>query len=316
MNVYQLIIICLLIVHNFSGVSYTLPVDQATNNALTISDTPTVVIDTPETKPLLVPGVDYELPEVDFRLTQNLERPPIPGVDFELQGNDLTSPRKLESPPIPGVDFKLQGSGLTSPRELESPPIPGVDFKFQGSDLPFSQKVDHPPMPGIDYERPEIHVPLPGVDFIIPRPDFSMQGDGESWPMDGEIYLAEHSQITDVTVAINIEQTATSSSYASYIKIYDDKGVLMSGIFVGGEGKVTTELPKGTYIFKLGIGNAWYGPKSTFGKTGSYSTLLFNGGVERVTLEAGMEYEITINPYVITPETEQVGSMSESWENF
>lgn len=135
----------------------------------------------------------------------------------------------------------------------------------------------------------------------------------EAWPGNGEIYRQPYSQNDEVTLSFNVAQIG--SGYATYIKIYKD-GALISGLFIGGPGSASTDLAAGTYVIKTGVGKTWYGAEDAFGKSGSYDTLLFDGDVSKVTLEAGYAYQITINTSQDVPTEDEVKSKGISWGSF
>lgn len=128
----------------------------------------------------------------------------------------------------------------------------------------------------------------------------------QAWPDKGEVYRKADYNGNQTKLHIKIENQ--NEGYASYIKIYDETGDWISGLFVSGSGTVTAKLLKGVYTVRIGTGETWYGPLEAFGDEGTYETLLFDGDAEQVELQSGYEYTLTINTSTSDPEADGVGS--------
>jgi hypothetical protein len=136
----------------------------------------------------------------------------------------------------------------------------------------------------------------------------------QAWPDKGEVYRSPDYNGNQTKLHIKIENQ--DEGYASYIKIYNESGDWISGLFISGSGTVTAKLLKGVYTIRIGTGEIWYGPLEAFGDEGTYETLLFDGDAEQVELKSGYEYTLTINTSTSDPEADGVGSEYTEYGDF
>lgn len=132
----------------------------------------------------------------------------------------------------------------------------------------------------------------------------------QSWPKTGQIYKNKSVKGSGVTLIVKV--SGMSEDTGMLVKIYKTDNTLVSCLFIAGNGKASTKLPKGTYIIKRGIGSDWYGMEDAFGSSGLYQTMTFNGGDTTVTLKSGYEYTITVG----SGSNNNMGSQFENWDNF
>ena len=135
----------------------------------------------------------------------------------------------------------------------------------------------------------------------------------QPWPATEEIWHNASVKGKNMKLTIKANQ---ESDCAILIKIY--KGdLLASCMFIGGTGSVSTNLPAGTYTIKQGSGTEWYGLTEAFGADGSYQTMTFGeNDEEKIKLEAGYAYTITVNVTDANPEADGVGTTDEEWGSF
>ena len=169
--------------------------------------------------------------------------------------------------------------------------------KLKASSIPQVPKIPSiPPVPVIPsippLKQPEFPAKVKEPAIPLPFPDT-----GEIWRADE---LAEQTELT-VKVSQDDEQ-------GMHIKIYRDGTELVTMLFVGGSGSVTTSLPAGSYTIKAGTGRKWYGPEESFGDSGSYEVMTFDGGASEVGLQAGYAYTLSVNVESLSPDADSVGS--------
>jgi len=132
------------------------------------------------------------------------------------------------------------------------------------------------------------------------------------WPSNGVIW--KDSALgggTELTIKVN-----QASDLGMLIKIYKDGTQPAAQLFVGGTGSATVSLPSGIYTIKDGTGKTWFGPEESFGSTGSYEIMTFEGGASETELESGYGYTITINVTFSLPNSETVNSRDISYDAF
>ena len=132
----------------------------------------------------------------------------------------------------------------------------------------------------------------------------------QEWPKNGQIWKNSSAKGSGVGLTVKINNM--DEDQATLVKIYNSDDVLVSCLFIGGNGKASTKLGKGTYTIKEGIGSDWYGMEDAFGDDGYYKVMTFNGGDEYVTLKSGYDYTITSG----SGSGDSVGSNYESYDNF
>lgn len=79
------------------------------------------------------------------------------------------------------------------------------------------------------------------------------------------------------------------------LKILDETGNTVSLMILTRKGKVTCDLPEGTYMMQVAHGTAWFGAADAFGEEGMYARILVNGS-EKIELVMGREYSLYVNP--------------------
>jgi tetratricopeptide (TPR) repeat protein len=98
-----------------------------------------------------------------------------------------------------------------------------------------------------------------------------MKGCTTPFPKTGELYHNGNYVSNRSAIAID----AGNALFVSFFKIYDgDK--LVSTIWLNPGGKVTIEVPAGTYTIKEAVGSVWFGEEVMFGDEGDYKVLLFD----------------------------------------
>ena len=133
----------------------------------------------------------------------------------------------------------------------------------------------------------------------------------QPWPKNGEAWHKYLIPGTGTQLTIRVNQPEDSAFFA---RLYRD-GEAYCGLFIGGEGEATTDLPAGTYSIKAGSGSIWYGGRELFGKYAAYQAMTFDeSGTETVEFEDGRAYTLSINVEKTDIGT-GVGSEEESWEN-
>lgn len=178
-------------------------------------------------------------------------------------------------------------------------------------------------MPAVSVLRPDVTpvtiaapTAIPVVNPIDPD-DFtavSEMGEEQPWPENGIVYTNPDDQGGDVRLLVTIEQIG--DGYATYVKLCRVNGDVVSGLFIGGEGTVSTDLPEGTYVVKAGVGKTWYGTRDAFGSAGHYEKLTFENNATETVFETGYQYTLIINTSIIDPTIDDVGSIRLSWSDF
>lgn len=134
----------------------------------------------------------------------------------------------------------------------------------------------------------------------------------QQWPANGEIY--HHPSYYSGGTTLKIEY-GKSPEIAALIKIMSDD-TLVSALFLGNSNSSWVSLPPGTYKIKTGLGSNWFGLKDAFGDEGDYETLLFDDGMKEVTLKYGYDYTLQINSSETLPDSDDVGSQYEPYDEF
>ncbi len=134
----------------------------------------------------------------------------------------------------------------------------------------------------------------------------------QQWPANGEIY--HHPSYYSGGTTLRIEY-GKSPEIAALIKIMSDD-TLVSALFLGNSNSSWVSLPPGTYKIKTGVGSNWFGLKDAFGDEGDYETLLFDDGMKEVTLKYGYDYTLQINSSETLPDSDDVGSQYEPYDEF
>lgn len=111
----------------------------------------------------------------------------------------------------------------------------------------------------------------------------------QAFPGNAELYHNEGFSSS----AGNLVFDGAASPNPYYIKVYSGE-TLVSTVFVNAGGSTTISLPLGTYTFKDATGDYWFGEGGMFGDDGYYSTMIFDGSSDVVTLEANMVYTVTL----------------------
>ena len=91
------------------------------------------------------------------------------------------------------------------------------------------------------------------------------------YPATGELYHNPSYVSSRSAIALD----ASNLSRVSYYKVYSGD-TLVSTIWINPGGKVTIEVPPGTYTIKEAFGSAWFGEEILFGDEGIYSVMLIN----------------------------------------
>ena len=128
----------------------------------------------------------------------------------------------------------------------------------------------------------------------------------QDWPDKGEVYHNPDYRSDSTTLKIKVANQ--DEGYATYFKLYTSDGDFVSGLFVDSAGTVSTEIPGGVYVIKMGTGKDWYGPLEAFGDYGDYETLLFVDDEAEVQLDSGYEYTLTINTSTENPDADDVNT--------
>ncbi len=133
----------------------------------------------------------------------------------------------------------------------------------------------------------------------------------QSWPENGEVWRNYRSPSEEVQMTVRVKQP---EDFGMFVRFYLE-GEAYSGLFIGGEGEATVNLPAGGYVMKAGTGDTWFGGREMFGKGGYYETFTFDAkGTETYELKAGYRYLLEI--YVNKADGQSsVGSVEETWEN-
>ena len=159
----------------------------------------------------------------------------------------------------------------------------------------------------------DISTPLPdGRIFTYTVACEKAEPEEQPWPSNGAIWRAD-SLGEGMELKIDVNQP---SGTGMHIKIYRNKTELVAMLFVGGSGSATVSLPGGMYTIKDGTGEIWYRPEESFGDSGNYEVMSFDGGATEVELEAGYSYVISINVKSISPDADSVGSKETSHDAF
>lgn len=132
------------------------------------------------------------------------------------------------------------------------------------------------------------------------------------WPSTGVVWK-DSALGGGIELTIKVNQAPDSGMH---IKIYKDGTQPAAQLFVGGTGSATVSLPSGIYTIKDGTGRTWFGPEESFGNTGSYEIMTFEGGSSETELEYGYGYTITINVTFSLPDSETVNSRDISYDAF
>ena len=133
----------------------------------------------------------------------------------------------------------------------------------------------------------------------------------QPWPENGEVWKNYLVPAAGTQLTIQVNQPEDSAFFA---RLYRD-GEAYCGLFIGGSGEATADLPGGTYSIKVGSGSTWFGGRELFGKHAAYQAMIFDeNGTETVELESGRAYTLSINVEKIDKGT-GVGSEEETWEN-
>ena len=134
----------------------------------------------------------------------------------------------------------------------------------------------------------------------------------QPWPKNGEVWRGDNVKYGSMELVIDVNQDDDTAYFA---RIY--KGAkLVSCVFIKGSGQVTVQLPGGVYMIKDGTGRRWFGVKEAFGRFGSYETMIYEDGTDKINLQPNYRYTLTVNVEHLDPDADEVDSDSISWEEF
>ena len=133
----------------------------------------------------------------------------------------------------------------------------------------------------------------------------------QAWPRTGELWHDKTLKNERMQLTIKVNQSKDQAFIARIMK----NGKMVSFVFVAGSGSVTVTLPGAKYSIKEGVGTEWYGMKEAFGRHGTYTNALFDGGSQEIYLQQNAAYTLTINATESTG-GKSVGSEGINWADF
>ena len=136
---------------------------------------------------------------------------------------------------------------------------------------------------------------------------------GPKRPRTGLLYKNPGVKNGPVQVTVRLEG---DGERALLVKLYDEGDKLARSLFIGGSGKASASLPEGSYAFRIGLGETWYGEQEAFGPEGDYSAFVFDGGKCRLELEKNDTLSITVGDQDVSVDGEAVEMRDEAWEDF
>lgn len=109
------------------------------------------------------------------------------------------------------------------------------------------------------------------------------------FPGDYELYHNEGY----VSSSNDVVFDGTSSTIPVFLKLYSGE-TLVSSVFLNPGGKVTIQVPAGSYTIKEGTGSDWFGPEDAFGSSGVYKTMVFEDGSTTQDLGDNLIWTLTL----------------------
>ena len=128
---------------------------------------------------------------------------------------------------------------------------------------------------------------------------FAGEASVQPWPSNGEIFHSDSA--AGEQAALNISIGNLASGYAAMVKLCTVSGETVRCLFAGNTNggsqsvQLSTSLPGGDYILKIGVGTNWYGRRTVFGAEGTYSRFLLDDNQSVIPLEAGYPYTLYID---------------------